>query len=396
MIKVLICDGEGTLQFPNPPWEMNELLYTLPGMGITLAVATNNWNKQAIRSRFLAAGHPAPDIIVTPYDVDDVKKPSPVFVRKVAELAGVSLSEIAFLGDDDNTDIFCAINAGVLPIAARYSTANKPLQYGMPAKSPQDLQCYLSTYGCQDAPYFGWVFNASCLDTGVPVDVRVLFGEHRDMGLTRTLRSVLKDGQDVRVSGGKVPVRGIIYHYLVSQIYLSGLASEIDWIATYPGHAANSSNALLGMYSARLGALFRQRFKGDLIVRHRDAAMSHATRGDERDIYEQFSSILVNPAYEQQIKGKAVLLLDDFTTSGSSLEAGRRMLMQAGARHVVAIAVGKFRNSHWRTRIAKPWNPFEPCTLSRADILTFEAGGSKNTAADDYFSRRIWSVFATP
>jgi predicted amidophosphoribosyltransferase len=41
------------------------------------------------------------------------------------------------------------------------------------------------------------------------------------------------------------------------------------------------------------------------------------------------------------IKGKNVLLLDDVTTSGNSLEAGSDLLLKAGARFVRRAAIGK-------------------------------------------------------
>lgn len=63
-----------------------------------------------------------------------------------------------------------------------------------------------------------------------------------------------------------------------------------------------------------------------------------ATGGD-RSIESHTSTMKVNPEYD--IKGKRILVLDDVTTSGNSLLASARILKEAGAESVAAIAIGK-------------------------------------------------------
>ena len=63
-----------------------------------------------------------------------------------------------------------------------------------------------------------------------------------------------------------------------------------------------------------------------------------ATGGD-RSIESHISTMKVNTKYN--IKGKKVIVLDDVTTSGNSLLASARILKDAGADRVSAIAIGK-------------------------------------------------------
>jgi hypothetical protein len=401
MIKVLICDGEGTLELPNPSEEIRRLIELLPRLDICLAVATNNFDSGNIRARFRQAGLRLPDYIVTRGDMPinprsgkPYGKPSPLFIRKIQELSGVEPREIVYLGDDDKTDTFCAINACVLPFVALYSSSGNQMEYGIPITQPKAFIDYLSSYAKQDEPYFGWICESPCIDTGTLVDVRALFGEHGEMGLTRPLESLLKDHIEVRIGRNNVLLGTILFHYLVSQTYLSGLIQEIDCVTVYPGHEAFTTNPILEQFSSILKQCFRQRFLSDLIIRHTDAKKSQWTPGAHRDIYEQFRTIKINPEHNRKIKDKSILVLDDFTTSGSSLETARRMLLAAGASKVIGLAMAKFRTDYKKTLIEKEWNPFEECTLVREDITVQRIQGTLNRQADVYFHENIWPVYS--
>src|SRR5215475_10568199 len=236
MIKLVVCDGDGTLQLTSPSTEMRNLLDFLQASRIQLVVASNN-QKNIIERNFHRAGLPLPALIVTPAQIG-AKKPSPEFVYKIRDLANVELNEMVYLGDDDKTDMFCAINARILPVAAKYS--NHQIQYGLPIDSPEEFQIYLEVFGRQNPPYFGWSYLATCTDTGTEIDVRALLGNHG--GLTSTLEDVLKYQRDIKIGPNNMPVRTILFHYFLSQCYLSELIANVDWITVYPGHRRGSLN----------------------------------------------------------------------------------------------------------------------------------------------------------
>jgi hypothetical protein len=388
MIKVVVCDGDGTLQLPYPSEGIRNLIGTLPSLDIKLAVVSNN-RKSAIERSFHTAGLQLPELIVTSAEIG-VKKPSPEFVYRIRDLASVDLHEIIYLGDDDRTDMFCAINARILPVAAKYSNAQ--MQYGLPIASPEEFQVYLEIFGRQAPPYFGWSCSTNCMDTRADIDVRALLGNHG--GLTSTLEMVLKHQRNITIGSKNTPVRAILFHYFLSQCYLSGLIAQMDWITVYPGHRVGSLNQVLQVFSAYTTKMFRDRFIPDLIIRHQDAPKSQY-QGSNRNIFDQFRTIHVNPKYRDRIQDKSILVLDDFTTYGYSVETARRMLSEAGSEKVVCLAMAKFRSHYTRARITKPWDPFAPCTLTMSDISLIPYRGEFNDTTDEYFKNNIWQHYRT-
>lgn len=65
--------------------------------------------------------------------------------------------------------------------------------------------------------------------------------------------------------------------------------------------------------------------------------MQKKTSGGIRDLNTEIGSLGVEN--ENIVKGKQVLLLDDVTTSGTSLNAGKHILEKAGAELVVTLAL---------------------------------------------------------
>ena len=393
MIKVLICDGDGTLQIPNPSREIKKLLlHDLRELGIRLAVVSNKPNQFQIKQSFQASDLPEPQIIVCQGDIHK-KKPAPDFVNRVCEEAGVKHSEVLYLGDDDKTDAFCAINARVLPFSAHYSNARTKMEYGIPFLETADINRYLRSFGSQNDPYLGWTLKSRCSDTEKDIYFGSVFGSHGEIGLTNHLKSFFKENNrrwfNLNFS------MEILFHFFLSQVYLSGIARKIDWITVYPGHQRDSHNPVLEEFSGYLTKVFKQQFKKDLIVRHTDAVKSQSMPGGNRNIFNQFSTLKLNSKYRGKLTGKTVLVLDDFTTSGCSLEAARRLLLQGEAKNVICLAMAKYRHDHTLTTINKSWDPFDVCDLDSTDISTHQQYGDIHSSVDHYFKDTIMPAYQT-
>ena len=77
--------------------------------------------------------------------------------------------------------------------------------------------------------------------------------------------------------------------------------------------------------------------KTDYILRKK--TIDKLAYGGSRDIRVQLDSLGVNE--DMQIEGDVVLIVDDVTTSGASLEACKEILLKNGARRVAMLALGQ-------------------------------------------------------
>lgn len=71
----------------------------------------------------------------------------------------------------------------------------------------------------------------------------------------------------------------------------------------------------------------------------RNKTIDKLAYGGSRDIRVQIGSIGVNP--DMTVEGDVVLIVDDVTTSGASLEACRNILLEHGAQRVAMLALGQ-------------------------------------------------------
>ena len=388
MIKTLVTDGKGTLLLPNPPDGVRELVESLERMGISLAVATNDkTSADAVRKAFKAVDLPEPAAVATQKTVG-ARKPSGAFIDAIRADLGLEKHEVAYIGDDVRTDIFCAMNGGSLPLLAKYAPVVKLAdgrEYGIGIKSPKSLAKYLEMFGTHEGPYFGWDARAP----SIKGEYRALVGDMR--GRRSVFEDVLKRGKDHAIAGHPLSFKQLLYHYLINEVFLSGLSNEIDFVTVYPGHQAGSINKTLRSLSSLAGRLFRRRFVDDILVRHATAPKSQY-QGADRNIFDQFRTIHVNPDRSSSIEGKAILVIDDFTTHGYSLETARQMLVQAGARRVVTIAMAKFRTKQTVTSIREEWDAYAPFPFDAGVIKRREISGSLRRSSDDHFWNKVYTV----
>lgn len=105
-----------------------------------------------------------------------------------------------------------------------------------------------------------------------------------------------------------------------------------------PSHNAGTDNKQgIHMFS-RWARFIRNEFDKDIIIRTNDIESLHS--GGDRAIEAQLQSLKIN----KNVKGKRIVVMDDITTTGHSLEACKILLEQAGAKEVILFAFGKTRS----------------------------------------------------
>jgi predicted amidophosphoribosyltransferase len=118
--------------------------------------------------------------------------------------------------------------------------------------------------------------------------------------------------------------------------FLQKRVAEDVPIAVVPSHDPAKTTSGLRTVAQRLAAADRIDATGCLVRTKRVDKLAH---GGDRSIEVHLASIEVRDAHLFQ--GMNVLLLDDITTTGNSLEACCRLLLEAGAARVQKLAFGK-------------------------------------------------------
>lgn len=108
-------------------------------------------------------------------------------------------------------------------------------------------------------------------------------------------------------------------------------------ICVVPSHYANDTNQSGIAELGRRLANDNRVDKVDFLLRRE--TIDKLAYGGCRNIQIHLNSIVANP--NMTIKGDVVLLVDDVTTSGASLEACKQILLQNGAERVAMLALGQ-------------------------------------------------------
>jgi hypoxanthine phosphoribosyltransferase len=137
-------------------------------------------------------------------------------------------------------------------------------------------------------------------------------------------------------------------------------------------------------YLATVGNIFRKNYLRDLIVRHTAAPSSRQVRnaGHQPQPEVQFNTLKltrtplkkgkVRYASKLNLRGKTVLVFDDFCTNGMTFEAARHLLKQAGAE-TIQVSWLKTINRGYRVIADLPrFSPYDAVVHDAASIRSTE------------------------
>jgi predicted amidophosphoribosyltransferase len=110
-------------------------------------------------------------------------------------------------------------------------------------------------------------------------------------------------------------------------------------IAIVPSHDPDERNWGLIKLVRRLSSAGRIDASSCLVRTVKIDTQHNLKEGERKKLKRHLDSIEVRD--EALIKSKVVLLLDDIVTTGASLMACKKLLLEAGASEVICVALGK-------------------------------------------------------
>jgi len=163
-----------------------------------------------------------------------------------------------------------------------------------------------------------------------------------------------------------------------------GIYSEIDTFTIAPGHAGGY-NSLMEKSFHRLARLFRDTFAPSLLYRHKAARKSAYMRyaGESPTLQDQITTMCLNCEPKDRAKtiiDKTILVVDDFITQGFTTEWARHLLLNAGAKQVITVAIGAFHDAIEVQSFTgdMKWDSFRPVNIEDKYIRSRDVPAIKN------------------
>lgn len=389
MISGVLFDLDGTLVNPigAAPEGVSALVEGLQELGFKLAVLTN---REHVRAQRLLDRAGLPPLPVFARDRLGVQKMSGDLHKAAATALGLSMTETVSVGDT-RQDSIAAINAGVLPLGAKWGGATPPYALGL--GSPKTFLAYAREVLRIDPKWY-WSLDGTDIG-GRPVQMRALLQAGDGQTLYPILLRVLKKDADPKEEGANF--RKFLVAYLTSMLYQEGALRNIKFWAGVPPSSSSTARRGISDLTELTSDFFRISHVPGLLDRHgpaRKSAYARA-RGEKPTFDNQTRTLILDRAYINKLTGTKVLVSDDFITSGLSMEASRNFLVAGGASHVLAVAVGRFGRSPvklWSPKSSVALNPWEPCNLGSGEFDSKLVDGSFDPKAVTQFEG-AWSGF---
>jgi hypothetical protein len=287
---------------------------------------------------------PQLDLFVTSKDVG-AKKGSPVWLTYTAGRLGIATHRLFYVGDDE-LDWRTAINAGVMFVHAKWAGPKPDKVTAIVVNTPKSAHKFI-THFFLPAPRWGYRVESP----GDRVHVRCLLNATYQLVCDQpsyfSLQTIFTYEQRRAVGGQNA--RDLLMLHAISNLYAEGLIDSGTRFAVYPSSTPGQTNETFTEFLDPAAKFFHGWLKEGMLVRAAQAPdtslLRHARRHGEVTFLNQATTVHVDESLRTHFAGKNVVVFDDFTTSGMSLEWARNLLYAAGAERVVLVTFGKYRRS---------------------------------------------------
>ncbi|MEV6840306.1 hypothetical protein AB0N17_38410 [Streptomyces sp. NPDC051133] len=342
-----------------------------------------------------AAGLPAPVLHLSRDDIFGTpNRGSGAWLQTVAERLKLRLNQIVLIGTSE-LDWRTGINAGVVHVLARWANhvRNAKGMITLSADEPDDAGELLEHF-LLDEPR--WAFSHD--DAARSFKIRSLLPPNvrfpQAPGRTFELQDVFTRGRTVTV--GTQDARDILMLRLLSSAYLDGTLPHRSLFCVYPSSSPGQVSQQLAGFLTKAKVMVGSYYREDLLERTGQAPDTslerwRRSRGEasttDISIGAQARTVRINPKYKGKLKGKTVIVFDDFTTEGKSIEWARILLASAQAEQVIALTIGKYGASRHTAYQLRPGTTIDPYKVSyhlaATNFVTTPVTGAAGPGPDD-------------
>jgi hypothetical protein len=379
--------------------EVRDILVWLRFQGLRWCLFSTDSLSTSQVAAFSALGYPPPDVYIRKADIPSGKnRGSPDWIDVVTTRLGVVRQELLYVGCTA-LDWRTAINSGVFYVHARWAAPMPSGTTSLTAESPSWIREFLEFF-LLHPPRWSHSLN------GTDYTLRSLLPASALLPCTSPgqefkLQDVFTRERSIRIANNDA--RDILMLFVLANAYMEGLLPANLYLCVYPSSRRGTISEQLRGYLDPAAALVHGYYRDDLLIRASDAPDSSLSRWEASQtgrpanisIATQATTVHLGPDYQFKLQGKTVIVFDDFTTKGMSLEWARLLLTAAGAGRIVLITVGKYGTTHTRYELA-PGVQVDPygqnTTLTRADFTERSLTPYVDQGASGYYSNIITQI----
>jgi phosphoribosylpyrophosphate synthetase len=349
-LRVVIFDLGGTVVVENNPKarsDARKLFYSCrqQKLHIAIIVARTKQPKSAVIEE-LKSNDIIPDLLVTYEDVN-APKGSGLYVKTVLDHFEISPFEAIYLGNNDLHDYLESIISKVWYWHTCWSGTPSECPYQF--QHPPEAINYIYRYFVKKNLWY-WKLQAFD-DSNLPVKIYSMSKFQRDHW-----SSVEKDAKAIDLSeelfkSAKLKCHDptFIRNHFIASLYFEGLLHEADIITSWPSSNPEQTESIMGKELEDVALMFNMLHFDKLFIRHSKSIKSSTSRTNRETVSlaNQINTVSIQQRLLGKIQEKTVIVVDDFTTEGHSLEWARHLLLSAGVKNVIGATWGKTeRHSH--------------------------------------------------
>ncbi|MCK8454652.1 phosphoribosyltransferase [Bacillus safensis] len=249
--------------------------------------------------------------------------------------------EFIIVGSSDD-DLYIAANKKILIINPGWSVKqdDKPNKYGVTMSSPKKLVKAIGIIENQN----NWFFKLEVDEKTTVLALTSANSKNHDINSSE--REVV-EGFNRLLKRGSREYFNALYFHLISGVMKSSELRSVDLWGVFPSSGKIVNEEVEDLKDSCRYLTGRQINK-PVLIRHTTVEKSHHTPNHVRlDVgcVKHFDSIILNP--DVKVKNKVVCLIDDYLTNGTSFETARNILLNAGARKVILMAIGRYKRGEY-------------------------------------------------
>ncbi len=393
-VRAVAIDYKAVLRSPGRPHDgIADFLQWLDEHDISFVLLTTDSIDAEAALR--AAGLPAPALHLCRDDIPGrPARGSGAWLLTVADRLKLRTNQIAMVGTSE-WDWRTGINAGVVHVHARWASHvrdNKGM-LTLSADEPADVGELLEHF-LLDEPR--WAFSHD--DDARSFKIRSLLPPNvrfpQAPGRTFELQDIFTRGRTITV--GTQDARDILMLRLLSSAYLDGTLPHRSLFCVYPSSSPGKVSQQLAGFLTKAKVMVGSYYREDLLERVAQAPDTSWERAKKNwgqvstadiSIGAQARTVRINPKYKGKLKGKTVIVFDDFTTEGKSIEWARTLLASAKAAQVIALTIGKYGASRHTAYQLRPGTTIDPYQVSyhlaATNFVTTSVTGAAGPGPDD-------------